>query len=116
MPKTMLALAFSLAMPALPFLAAPVHAESLACQTVNGKTVCLRGSGTLNCVTVNGATRCSATPADAQAAMVPDADAHPLPRPVAPDLRDLLERPRPFPDHWHHPLRPDDDDPDPDLD
>ena len=116
MPKSVLVLALFLAAPTLPFPAEPARADSLACQTVNGKTVCLRGSGTLNCVTVDGETRCSATSADTQAAMVPDAEAYPLPRPIAPDLRGFLERPGVFPNHWTHPLRPDDDEPDPDPD
>ena len=71
---------------------APVRADSLACQTVNGKTVCMRGSGTLSCVTLDGRTRCSATPSDPQSEVVPDADIHRLPRPVAPDLHGLLDR------------------------
>ncbi len=34
------------------------EAESLACQTVNGKTACMHGSGSLSCQTVNGRTTC----------------------------------------------------------
>ena len=41
----------------------PVRAESLACQTVNGETVCMRGSGTLICETINDLTRCRSEPA-----------------------------------------------------
>lgn len=47
----------------------PAQAESLACQTVNGQTVCMRGSGTLSCQTVNGRTTCSSTPGEASAEM-----------------------------------------------
>ncbi|CAO3425550.1 hypothetical protein [Azospirillum endophyticum] len=100
--------------PALLFMgvAAPVQADSLACQTVNGKTVCMRGSGTLSCVTQDGRTRCSATPSDPQSEVVPDADIYRLPRPVAPDLRGLLDR-RGFPfGHQARSLKLDDDDPD----
>ena len=115
MPKLPTLLA--LATPALLFMAvvAPVQAESLSCQTVNGKTVCMRGSGTLSCVTQNGRTRCSATPSDPQSEVVPDAEIHRLPRPVAPDLHSLLER-RGFPfDHHAHSLTLEDDN-DPDID
>ncbi|HYH17231.1 MAG TPA: hypothetical protein VD995_01320 [Azospirillum sp.] len=40
--------------------AAPPAAEAgtLACQTVNGQTVCTQGSGSLACQTVNGQTTC----------------------------------------------------------
>jgi hypothetical protein len=34
---------------------------SLACQTVNGKTTCLEGPGVLSCQTVNGQTTCTTT-------------------------------------------------------
>ncbi|CAO3443461.1 hypothetical protein [Azospirillum argentinense] len=37
-------------------------AENLACQTVNGKTVCSRGSGSLSCQTVNDRTTCVTGP------------------------------------------------------
>ncbi len=88
----------TLVAPALLFTAAttPAQALSLACQTVNGKTVCMRGSGTLSCVTQDGRTRCSATPSDPQSEIVPDADIQLLPRPVSPDLRGFLDR-RDFP-------------------
>ncbi|HYH39621.1 MAG TPA: hypothetical protein VD860_15465 [Azospirillum sp.] len=52
----------SLALLALPLLAAPAAAENLACQTVNGHTTCVEGSGTLSCQTVNGRTSCSHSP------------------------------------------------------
>ena len=38
------------------------NAENLACQTVNGKTVCSRGQGSLACQTVNGNTNCTTGP------------------------------------------------------
>lgn len=95
-------------------IAAPAQAVSLACQTVDGKTVCMRGSGTLSCVTLDGRTRCSATPSDLQSEVVPDADIQLLPRPVAPDLRRFLDR-RDFPfGHQARSLDLDDDE-DPDL-
>lgn len=115
MPKLPTLLA--LAAPALLILAvsAPVQADSLSCQTVNGKTVCMRGSGTLSCVTHNGRTRCSATPSDPQSEAVPETEIQRLPRPVTPDLHSLLER-RGFPfDHRAHSLTLEDDD-DPDID
>ncbi|MFP5516943.1 MAG: hypothetical protein ACLGJC_28155 [Alphaproteobacteria bacterium] len=94
--------------------AAPAQAASLACQTVDGKTVCMRGSGTLSCVTLDGRTRCSATPSDPRSEVVPEADIQLLPRPVAPDLRGLLNR-RDFPfGHQARSLDLDDDE-DPDL-
>src|SRR5918911_2950931 len=34
------------------------HAEALSCQTINGQTICLRGSGSLSCQTINGNTTC----------------------------------------------------------
>lgn len=37
-------------------------AEAIACQTVNGKTVCSRGQGSLACQTVNGNTSCATGP------------------------------------------------------
>ncbi len=46
-------------------LAAPpqaAKAENIACQTVNGKTVCSRGQGSLACQTVNGNTSCATGP------------------------------------------------------
>lgn len=52
-----------LVLPLLPFLfAGPAPAESLACQTVNGRTTCVEGSGTLSCQTVNGRTTCTHSP------------------------------------------------------
>ena len=38
------------------------RAETLACQTVNGQTMCLRGSGSLSCQSVNGQTLCRQGP------------------------------------------------------
>ncbi|HYG90225.1 MAG TPA: hypothetical protein VD978_28665 [Azospirillum sp.] len=37
----------------------PVGAESLACQTVNGQTMCMRGNGSMSCQTINGQTTCT---------------------------------------------------------
>jgi hypothetical protein len=53
-----------LTLPLLPMalLSHPATAESLACQTVNGKTMCVEGSGTLACQTVNGRTTCTHSP------------------------------------------------------
>jgi hypothetical protein len=65
---------------------APARADSLSCQTVNGQTVCLRGSGALTCETVDGRTTCSAVPNDA----TPGAAA--TPRPVLPDVQEMLAR------------------------
>ncbi|HYF88542.1 hypothetical protein [Azospirillum sp.] len=93
---------------------APAQAVSLACQTVNGKTVCMRGSGTLSCVTLDGRTRCSATPSDPQSEIIPNADIRLLPRAVAPDLRGLLDR-RDFPFGPQARSLDFDDDEDPDL-
>ena len=47
---------------ALPLLATPAAAENLACQTVNGHTTCVEGSGSLSCQTVNGRTTCTHSP------------------------------------------------------
>lgn len=96
MAKFPMILAFVAPALLLTALTAPAQAVSLACQTVNGKTVCMRGSGTLNCMTLDGRTRCSATPSDPQSEIIPDADIQLLPRAVAPDLRGLLDR-RDFP-------------------
>ena len=60
-------------------------AENLACQTVNGKTVCSRGSGTLTCETVNGQTACRRGPSQ------PDLKPMPMP-PLPPQAA-------PIPDH-----------------
>jgi len=38
--------------------AAPAHADSLSCTTVNGETHCARGSSSTSCVTINGHTEC----------------------------------------------------------
>lgn len=43
---------------AAPLLSPAARAESLACQTVNGQTMCMRGSGSMSCQTVNGQTLC----------------------------------------------------------
>lgn len=37
-------------------------AENLACQTVNGRTVCSRGQGSLSCQTINDKTTCVTGP------------------------------------------------------
>ena len=64
----MLRIAFSLAaaLVLVAALAAPARAasESTSCQTINGQTVCIHGSGanavsSLNCQTVNGHTVCT---------------------------------------------------------
>lgn len=48
-----------LAVAATALLLSPAaRAESLSCQTVNGQTMCMRGSGSLSCQTVNGQTLC----------------------------------------------------------
>ncbi|WP_431857874.1 hypothetical protein [Azospirillum sp.] len=47
---------------AMPLAAKPAAAENLACQTVNGHTTCVEGSGSLSCQTVNGRTTCSHSP------------------------------------------------------
>jgi len=39
----------------------PAGAETSACQTVNGQTVCMQGSGTMSCTTINGRTTCTGT-------------------------------------------------------
>ncbi|KAA0578400.1 hypothetical protein FZ983_18465 [Azospirillum sp. B21] len=114
MAKFPMILAFVAPALLLTALTAPADAVSLACQTVNGKTVCMRGSGSLSCVTLDGRTRCSATPSDPQSEVVPDAEIQLLPRAVAPDLRGLLNR-RDFPfGPQARSLDPDDDE-DPDL-
>ncbi|MBP2302103.1 hypothetical protein [Azospirillum picis] len=103
--------------------ATPALADSLACQTVNGKTVCMRGSGTLSCRTVDGETRCTATSAQAMRAIPSDDGAMLPPRPVDPDLRGFLDRRLPPQvgqvgqggDSWAFPENPDaDPEPDPD--
>lgn len=38
--------------------AAPAHAESLSCTTVNGQTHCARGSSSTSCITVDSHTEC----------------------------------------------------------
>lgn len=40
----------------------PASAENLACQSVNGKTVCSRGQGSLSCQTINDKTTCTTGP------------------------------------------------------
>lgn len=72
------------------FAGTPARADSLSCQTVNGQTVCLRGSGALTCETVDGRTTCSAVPNDA----TPGASATPRPvlPDVLPDVREMLVR------------------------
>lgn len=46
----------------LPVAVPVAQAESLSCQTVNGQTTCMRGSGSLSCQTVNGQTLCNQGP------------------------------------------------------
>jgi hypothetical protein len=55
-------LAFVLPLAALlsAFLAAPCHAESLSCSSVNGTTLCSKG-GSTSCQSVNGKTTCCET-------------------------------------------------------
>ena len=55
-------LAFVLPLAALlsAFLAAPAHAESLSCSSVNGVTLCSK-SGSTSCQSVNGRTTCCET-------------------------------------------------------
>jgi len=42
------------------FLAAPLHAESMSCSSVNGTTLCSRG-GSTSCQSINGKTICCET-------------------------------------------------------
>lgn len=71
----------------------PARAESLACQTVNGQTTCLQGSGTLSCRTVNGRTTCTAEPStSALPAPTRPPAAVPAVPPDLPDIRDMLSR------------------------
>lgn len=71
------------------FAGTAARADSLSCQTVNGQTVCLRGSGSLTCETINGKTSCSAVP-NAEA---PTATAAPhAAMPAMPDVQELLAR------------------------
>ena len=65
-------------------LSPAARAESLSCQTVNGQTMCMRGSGSLSCQTVNKRTVCSTDPKD-----VPGPEALPQ-RP--PDLKGSLDQ------------------------
>ncbi|QCG90715.1 hypothetical protein [Azospirillum sp. TSH100] len=93
-------------------VATPVLADTLACQTVNGRTVCMRGSGTLNCVTHNGRTRCTTTPSGPESEVVPDVEFQQLSRPASPDPHGPVVDHRGFPfGHQAHSL-PLDDDPD----
>ena len=45
-----------------PFAPGSAAADSLSCQTTNGRTLCVHGTGSMNlsCSTVNGRTECSA--------------------------------------------------------
>jgi len=54
--------AFAAVLLFLPVAVPVAQAESLSCQTVNGQTTCMRGSGTLSCQTVNGQTLCNQGP------------------------------------------------------
>ncbi len=58
----LLAVGPTLAVLLLTGLPATAGAENLACQTVNGKTVCSRGPGALSCQTVNDKTTCMTGP------------------------------------------------------
>ena len=51
--------AFAAVLLFLPVAVPVAQAESLSCQTVNGQTTCMRGSGSLSCQTVNGQTLCN---------------------------------------------------------
>jgi hypothetical protein len=58
------ALFITAAVPLLPASAACAASESLSCQTINGRTVCVHGSGanassSLSCRTINGNTVCN---------------------------------------------------------
>ena len=57
-----LAASAALALLPLTLLTGPAAAENLACQTVNGQTVCAQGPGTLDCRTVNNRTTCTHSP------------------------------------------------------
>jgi hypothetical protein len=57
-----LPVAFAAVLLLLPVAVPVAQAESLACQTVNGQTTCMRGSGSLSCQTVNGQTLCNQGP------------------------------------------------------
>ncbi|MBP2292013.1 hypothetical protein [Azospirillum rugosum] len=86
--------------------AAPAGAENLACQSVNGKTVCSRGTlscqtlndkttcttgpGVLSCETVNGNTSCRRSSAQP--------DLKPLTTPPMPQMPSLAPSARPTPD------------------
>ncbi len=54
--------AFAAVLLFLPGAVPVAQAESLSCQTVNGQTTCMRGSGSLSCQTVNGQTLCNQGP------------------------------------------------------
>ena len=57
MPRT--AALFAVAGTAVLLLLPVAKAETLACQTVNGQTMCMRGSGSMSCQTTNGQTICN---------------------------------------------------------
>ncbi|MBK3778363.1 hypothetical protein GAY31_30345 [Azospirillum brasilense] len=78
-------------------------AENLACQTVNGKTVCSRGSGSLSCQTVNDRTTCVTGPGALSCETI---NGHTACRrgPAQPDLKPMPMPPMPpqaapMPDH-----------------
>ena len=54
--------AFAAVLLFLPVAVPVAQAESLSCQTVNGQTTCMRGSGSLSCQMVNGQTLCNQGP------------------------------------------------------
>lgn len=64
-------------------LSGSAWAGNLSCQTVNGHTLCLHGSGSMRCTTVGDRTDCYL---DAGSAALPDLS---RPRPVRPPLPGL---------------------------
>ncbi|WP_448203303.1 hypothetical protein [Azospirillum sp. sgz302134] len=85
-------------------------AENLACQTVNGKTVCSRGQGSLACQTVNDKTTCITGPGTLTCETINDKttcrrgpaphDLKPMPMPpmTMPSLPPLPHEAKPTPD------------------
>lgn len=51
---------------------ASAESEMLSCQTVNGRTTCVRATGNVSCVTINGDTRCTRLDDRAQPSPPPD--------------------------------------------
>lgn len=68
----------------------PAGAESLACQSVNGKTACTTGPGVLSCETVNGNTTCRRSSAQP--------DLKPMTMPPTRQMPSLTPEARPTPD------------------